>query len=170
MLDRAVSADVPAKLRVTLLQALTQAAKERGVKPDGELVRVAPLLKSDNDSLRTTTARLIGAWKLEAYRADLLAAAKSAATSDGLRQAALDGLVSLGGKESKTAFDALAASKDESAAMRRRALVALAAIDLAAAAQRAAEVLALPFGGAEPVEVFEAFLQRKTVPSCSLRH
>jgi putative heme-binding domain-containing protein len=161
LLDRAVSVGAPAKLRVALLQALAQAAKERGVKPDSELVRVAPLLKSDNDSLRAATARLIGTWKLEAYRPDLLATAKGAKTNDALRQAALDGLVSLGGQESKAAFDELAASKEEPAAMRRRALVALAAVDLGAAAQRAAEVLALPFSGEEPIEVFEAFLQRK---------
>ena len=56
------------------------------------LERIGPLLRMDNDSLAAATARLIGVWNLETYRADLLALAKRAKTSDGLRQAALDGL------------------------------------------------------------------------------
>src|SRR5207237_8312054 len=100
----------------------------------------ALLLKADDESLRATTSRLVGAWKLEAYRADLLAAVKDTKTSDSLRQAALDGLVALGGKESKDEFAQLAAAKDIPAPTRRMALTALAAVDLDAAAKRAADV------------------------------
>jgi putative heme-binding domain-containing protein len=161
LLDRAVATEAPAKLRVALLQALAQATRDRGVKPEGNIERIAPLLKMDNESLAAAAVRLVGVWQMRTYRSDLLTLAKGAKTSDGLRQAALDGLVALGDPGNKAAFTELVVSKTEAPALRRRALVALAAVDLDAAAQHAADVLALPASGEEPVDVFEAFLQRK---------
>ena len=56
----------------------------------------------------------------------------------------------------------MVSSKERPPSLRRRGrLIALAAIDLPGASQRAAEVLSLPFTGEEPVEVYEAFLERK---------
>src|SRR4029078_7658428 len=106
-----------------------QAAKERGVKPDGKFTTIGSLLKSDNHLLLAAAARLVGAWKLEEYRGTLAKTAKVAAEtaiSDVLFEAVLDGLVGLGGKESANAFDELVMSKDTSTTKRRKALVALA--------------------------------------------
>jgi putative heme-binding domain-containing protein len=161
LLDRVASKDVPPKRRVFLLQALEQAAKERGIKPDGDLDRIGVLLKVNHEPSRAAAARLVGAWKLEEYRNDLNAIAQDAKASDPLHRAALDGLTGLGGKDSQRVLEMVVGSQDLEAAKRRAGLVALAAVNLDLAAQRAAEVLALPAGGEETVEVFDAFLQNK---------
>src|SRR6185437_14408374 len=76
-----------------------------------------------------------------------------------LRQAAIDGLTTLGGKGSIEALEQLAGAEGSSA-RRRLALVALVRIDAKAAAGRTGTVLA-SLKGEEVVGVFEAFLQRK---------
>src|SRR5262249_19999143 len=111
LLDRAADEKAPGKLRMALLLSLEQVAKERGVKPEGTLDGVAPLLKESNEPRRAAALRLAGAWKLEEYRADLNEVAEAVDVSYPLRRAALDGLVSLGGKDSERVFKALAFSR-----------------------------------------------------------
>ncbi len=153
---------VPAGRQATLLTALEQAARQRNVKPTGDLNRIAPLLKSDNEGVRTAAARIVGLWQVEKLRADLLDLAQGAKTSDPVRQAALEGLVSLGGNASKEAFLQLSAA-DQPQKRRLQAVVALALLDPEAAAPRAVEVLsANPVD--DPTEVFAAFVGRKNGP------
>jgi putative heme-binding domain-containing protein len=164
VLDRAVSEETPEKLRLALLLALERAAKERGVKPDGDLTRIGSLKGEKSEALLRVVIRLMGAWKLEQFRPFLTRAAtggKDRPGSDIMFQAVLDSLVAFGGKASSDACDEIAASKACAASRRRMAVVALAALDLDAAAKRAGEVLELPAKGEETVEVFDAFLQRK---------
>jgi putative heme-binding domain-containing protein len=160
VLDKALADTTPVKRRVNLLAALEQAARERGVRPAGELERIAALLNADNDPLRAAAARTAGLWAVERVRPQLLELARGAKTSDAVRQAAIDGLAALGGQDSKAAFEALAAG-DNPVSARRMGLVALTAADPAAAAKHTVTVLSLPQESAVTAEVFEAFLQRK---------
>jgi putative heme-binding domain-containing protein len=158
VLDFALAEKTSARLRVVLLNALEQTARQRGVRPSGDLSRVETLLKDESEAVRAGALRLAGWWGLEALRPRLLEFAGGDKTGDALRQAALEGLIHLGGQASREACDQLAANGPPN--VRRRAVVALAALDLEAAARRAPNVLADPTT-TDAVDVFEAFLQRK---------
>jgi len=150
--------NTPAR-QANLLVALEQAARQRNVRPTGDLGRVGPLLESPHPAVRAAVARLAGAWQVEALRPGLLDLARGEKTASDLRQAAVDGLVSLGGKASIEALGQLIA-KEQPAAVRRMALIGLASLDLDAAGRRAVEVLSAG-DEADPSEVFAAFVQRK---------
>ena len=169
LLNRATAEKTPEKLSLGLLLSLERAAKERGVKPDGDLNRINVLAAVNSDVIRGACIRLGAIWKMEFQRNMLLKAPKlfakdpkASTASSVIFHSILDGLISFGGKESAEAIDELVTSKNCSSSQRRMALVALAAIDLDAAAKRVTDVLSLPSSGDEPVEVFDAFLQRKT--------
>jgi putative heme-binding domain-containing protein len=159
VLDRATDAKIPAPRRANLLAALDQASRQRGVKPEGDLKRIEPLLKSGDDALRIAAARTAGDWRLTDARKPLEDFAAGAQTSEGLRQAAIDGLAALGGPESVAKLDEL--SRDGHGSARRMALIALASVDLAKAAKNAPDVLKTLKDGEGAAEVYDAFIQRK---------
>src|SRR5262249_57949538 len=90
--------------QANLLAALQQATQQRGVRPDGDLNRVAPLLNAESEMVRAAAARAAGLWRVEALRPKLLEAARADKGSEAVRQAAFDGLARLGGPPSKTPF------------------------------------------------------------------
>ncbi len=161
VLDRILAPGSSASLRAPLMRALEQTTRQRKIKPEGDLSRVVALLQSESEPERVATARLVGVWGLEKTRGQLTTLARSPQTSESVRQGALEGLVALGGPSSKETIAALCRDGQSSAASRRLALIALTALDLAAAAKQAAEVLALTPDGKGADAVFEAFLQRK---------
>ncbi len=161
VLDRLLDSKTPAPMRVTLLQALEQASQQRKVKPTGDLERLATLLQSESEPVRAAAARLAGTWSLESTRPRLTSIAQAAHNSDTLRQAALAGLVSLGGQTNKDTITALCREEKAGIGARRLALIALTALDLDTAAREAVAVLSLSPDGKGADEVFEAFLQRK---------
>jgi putative heme-binding domain-containing protein len=160
ILDGIVKEKKPAARQASLLAALTRAAHERNVRPAGDLARVGTLLNSDNDAVRAAAARAAGQWGVEALRPRLLELARAQETSDLVRQAAFDGLALLGGPASRSALAELAGA-DKPPALRMKAVIALASLDLDAAAARAAEVLATAGAGADPTDLFATFLERK---------
>ncbi len=93
-------------------------------------------------------------------RPQLLELARGEKTAENLRLAAFDALALLGGRESREAFAMLAGDK-EPLAVRRRAVIALASLDVDAAARLAPDVLAAHDKGTDPTDVFTAFLERK---------
>jgi putative heme-binding domain-containing protein len=161
VLDRVTDgAARPIPDRLRLLEALEQATRQRNVRPAGDLARIVPLLKEENESLCAVVARLAGLWNLEAARGSLLALARDDKIRDGLRKAALEGLAALGGQATRDALQRLA-EMNGSAARRRMALVALVAVDAKAAAARAFGVLSSLPSSDEAIPIFEAFLERK---------
>ena len=131
-----------------VLHALARAARERGVKPQGDLGRVRDFLDSPDPEVREAALLLAGLWKLESLRPVIEEAA-----NQGVRPA-VAGLAALGGDKTAAFLRVLAAHEDPK---RRVAGVAgLAEIDLAAAAALAPGALA-----ADPAAVVEAFLARK---------
>lgn len=157
VLDRAVAGK-----KAPLLDVLAQAHRERNVRPTGDLGRLTALLDGD-DTLRAAAARLLGAYGVTSARSRLLALARAEESRPGVRQAALDGLAALGGAESRRALDELA-EPGSSFALRQQAVIALAALDVEAAARRAAELLAAPAPGADVAPLFAPFLERKNGP------
>ncbi len=82
---RLLARETPASLRLGLLRALEESARQRQVKPEGDLSRLATLLQAkEGDStepVRAGAARLAGVWKLEALRPQLTALARAAETA-----------------------------------------------------------------------------------------
>lgn len=141
-----------------LLAALEESMRQRNVKPAKEAKAVVDLL--DGDAVRPAAARLAGLWGVAEARPKLAALAKDAKAKVDPRKAAIEGLASLGGKESIEVLGALA-QKESSADVRRAALVALAGLDAADAATKAVTLLEGMKSGEGAGEVFEAFLARK---------
>jgi putative heme-binding domain-containing protein len=159
VLERGTGKAAPAR-QARLLAALEESARQRGVRPAGSLNGLLALLKSEDERVQAGALRLAGLYKLEAARPTLAELARESKARIELRQAAFEGLASLGGRESRDLLDELA-GKGENEEVRRLALLALAPVDLAGAARRARAVLAESRTGAEATEVFEVFLQRK---------
>jgi putative heme-binding domain-containing protein len=163
VLDRIVAPGIPESNKEHLLLALERAASERGLRPAGDLNRLAPLLGARYEHLRAAAARVAGLWKLESLRPQLLAAAQQNEGRDVVRDAAMKGLAFLGGPASVRVLEELT-DKAHPLKIRRMAVVALAAVDLQAAARRAAEVLAAHPDESDTARIYEAFVQRKNGP------
>jgi putative heme-binding domain-containing protein len=159
--ERALLLKDNAGRQANLLAALEQATRQRGVRPAGDLARVGQLLASDSESLRSAAARLAGLWKVEGLRPQLADLAAAPKTAEPVRQAALDGLVLLGGDATRQTLEQLS-GKDQPAAVRRLAIVALTSVNADNAAARAIEFLAALPANVDPSDVFAAFVQQKT--------
>ncbi len=159
--DSALSADA----RRSILVALSDAARERNVRPAGDLGRLGRLVESVDlgEPLRSAALRLSGLWKVEALRPRLVAIAGSTASPRSLRQAAFDGMVALGGEASPKAIKKLAAT-NRSLDIRIDAVSALTALDLDAAAALAVGILTGELQGTDPAPLFAAFVGRDRGP------
>jgi putative heme-binding domain-containing protein len=156
---RALGGELPGPhVRTSLLAALEQAARQRGVRPAAGLARIGSLLGEGEEASRAAAARLIGLWKVEGLRPELVQLARTDKTGEALRRAAIEALAQLGGAESRAALESLC-RQDQPPAVRSRAVIALAALDPGAAARPAVEVLTQP--GGNPALIFAAFVQRK---------
>jgi putative heme-binding domain-containing protein len=151
--------NTPARQAV-LLGALEQAARQRGVKPSGELKKVETLLNSNSDAVRAAAARSAGAWKLESARPKLIELARAEKSNDEVRQAAFDGLLLLGGPASRTALEQLA-DQEKTPTVRQQAIIAMASLDVDGAARRTIDFLASSPSSTDPAPFVNAFLGRK---------
>jgi putative heme-binding domain-containing protein len=146
--------------RTRLLRALVQAARRRGVKPDGDLGRLAQFFGETNpESARIAAMQLAGLWHIEPLRQRLAEAARATNTAESVRRAAMEGLAALGGSQSRQLLAELA-SPSQPSHIREMAIVSLAAIDLRAAAGPAADFLASA-KQSDAGLIFETFLGRK---------
>jgi putative heme-binding domain-containing protein len=161
VLDRALAEKVPSARRANLLDVLVRTTQERGIRPAGDLSRVAKLLAGEDNTVLAAAARAAGAWQVESARPILIVLGKSIDVNDAVRQAACEGLARLGGKDSLAAIHEMTA-KDYPLPTRRQALIALCGIDAAAAAKEAPGVLAEAHEkGSDTTDIFTAFLERK---------
>jgi putative heme-binding domain-containing protein len=138
--------DAPTLSRV--LAGLGRAARERRVKPAGDLGKLKGFLGHADERVRAEALRLAGLWKIEDLRPELEKAA------EGRERAAVDGLSALGGPKSAAFFRVLAGRED--ARFRQLGVIGLTGVDLAEASQ-----LALGALEGDATEVFAAFLARK---------
>jgi putative heme-binding domain-containing protein len=125
------------------LKALNVAA-QRGVQPSGSLEDIGRLLVPEGSApksqITTEVLRLVGSWKLESFIPRLVTFAQETNGSSGLRQAAFDALREIGGKSAIGALEPLA-SQEQPPAIRRQAVLTLAALDLEKATRPATEIL-----------------------------
>src|SRR5439155_17960033 len=95
-------------LQAMLLSALEQAAQRRGARPEGELYGIEKMLSSQHEAVRAAAARVVGLWHMESLRPALAKLACAPESSPSLRQAAIDGLKTLGGQSSVKELEQLA--------------------------------------------------------------
>jgi putative heme-binding domain-containing protein len=143
-----------------LLSALETAARQRGVRPGGDLTRLRDLLGATDEAVHGVAARLVGLWKLAALRPRLAADAGAANTAGPVRRASCEGLALLGDGESRRDLERLSGA-GHALAVRRLAVAALATVDVERAAKRACDLLASVPDGDDPADVLTAFLGRK---------
>lgn len=163
--DKALDAQALAPaVRAKALNSLADAQSTRKLRPAGDLTGVAQLVQDGvAPDVRLAAIRLASVWQVAAAGPELQRLAADAQADDTLRQSALDGLVKLGGPESKAAVLKLTEA-GAPLGRRYRAVAALAALDLPVAAGRAAEVLADGSSTESPGPLVEAFLTAKGGP------
>jgi putative heme-binding domain-containing protein len=165
------------ELRLKTLTWLTDAAKINKVKPAGDLAQIKRLL-ADRESVRNpafalAAMRLAAEWqvasigdelrRLATAEPDPAASSADKQAADKLQAAAIEGLATIGDAPSRLALEKLAAA-GHATRTRFRAVAALAAIDLDAAAKAAAPALAQATPRDEPAAMIQAFLDRKGGP------
>lgn len=128
--DRVLQSSLKPEAAVRALRALTEAARLRKVRPEGDLTGFQTLLESAAPPIQIAALRLAAVWK---PGGNLLAVirriAGAATTTAEARSAALEALRAHGGRPAIESLRSLAAEGATPDA-RREALVALAALDL----------------------------------------
>jgi len=153
-----------APTRAKALASLADAMQNRKIKPSGDLAGIAQLVKdSSSADVQLQAIRLASVWQVAEAGQELQRLVGDLKASPPLRQAALAGLVKLGGAENRAAILQLTLPPSP-LAERYRAVAALAAIDVDVAAQRAAETLADGTPTESPAVLVEAFLTVKHGP------
>ncbi len=139
----------PPEMQPKVLAAIARCARERNVRPTGDLSKVKRWFNDGSEATATEALLLAGLWKLEALRPDLVKHAEAG------RRAAVDALATLGGAASVDFFKGLAAA-EKPLRLRQLGVIGLAAIDVQAAGALTPGVL-----NGDCTDVFTAFLLRK---------
>ncbi|WP_169974168.1 c-type cytochrome [Tautonia rosea] len=150
------------------IEALTQAARNRSVFPEGDRTRIAALIQGDaaldDDEARLSAIQLAGAWKVEEASETLAVIAANSDDPRALREASLIALAEIGGPASCKAIESLA-SPEQPLSVRVPAIAALVSLDVDAAAGRAVAALAEGIGDLDDVApLMSAFLDRQVGP------
>jgi putative heme-binding domain-containing protein len=146
-------------IRRQALEGLAAAAQTRKVHPKVDAGALAALVDDRDPTTARAAVRLAAAWKAPALAAPLASRVLDARTSDESRRLALGALLAIGGEPTRETADKLLAS--ENLRLRAYGVAALASLDLEAAAQRAAALLADPVMSAHFDVLFGAFLDRQ---------
>jgi putative heme-binding domain-containing protein len=137
----------PAPIKVKALEALAEAASNRNLRPARGLDGLTALIRQGeprmDSSLEKTVVRLAGLWKLESAVEPLRSLAASLSTEDTLRALSLDALATIGGQIGRSRIEALC-GPELPLGIRIPSVASLAKLDVDAAAERAAEILAQP--------------------------
>jgi putative heme-binding domain-containing protein len=166
----------PYKLKA--LEALAEAAANRGLRPAKDVDKLVGVIQSaaarSDTAFETAAVRLAGLWKLEPAAEVLRVLAAAPAGDESVRGEALSALAAIGGRAGRAQIEALA-GPGQPANTRVLAITSLAKLDVDAAADRAADVLAQPPApGADFAPLLSAFLNRQggadTLAEALVRH
>jgi putative heme-binding domain-containing protein len=98
---------LPSPRRVSLLNTLVRATRDRKVVPAGDLAPIGTLLTGGDDALREVAVRAVGTWSVASLQSKLVELVGAADTSRGVRAAAIDALVKNGGAEGRRVVETL---------------------------------------------------------------
>lgn len=148
-------------LRLKALNAVTEAATTREVRPEGAGEAIGKLLDPKADPQVVLAAvRLAAALKAGKALPQVAVLAETKETSSEIRAAALDALASIGGTEAKSHVDALT-KPGRPVGDRATAVAALLRLDPDAGSGRAAELLQEATGKDDLTPLVSAFLNRR---------
>lgn len=153
------------EVQLIALTGLLDAASTRKVVPDVEFSQLGQLIGKEQVSpeVQLAAIRLAGVLKVEAVAEQLEKLALSQEADAELRQAALNGLVGIGGDAAKETLLKLT-TKERPQPIRYQGVAALTGFDLDQAAQLAAQVLAEGTDATDPAVLMAAFLDWKQGP------
>jgi len=141
------------------LKALSEAARLRKAKPEGDLGALERLFETGGELVRVEALRLAGTWKDGAFGPALARVAGAPGTTAAVRMVAFDALRQTGGKDAQAALAALVKTDDPG--VRRQAVAALAVLDLGAALPAIVEVTKSTTDEAAALEFWRAVLGAK---------
>lgn len=160
--NRVLKGDLSEDATLRALKALVDAARLRSVKPGSRLTEIGGLLQSPKQNLRLAAAQLAGAWKLSEMTSRLQQMAGDPASTPELRMAAFAALRDIGGPAVITALKGLSGVQTP-LAVRRDAVVTLAALDFPAASAEVAAVLRATTDEAQSQTLWRTLLSIKGV-------
>ena len=146
------------------LAALTEAARVRNARPDGDLAGILPLAQNQNEKIRANAIKLAGVWKLKAATPTLLKVAGDNSASRAVRSAAFEGLREIGGKDAVEGLRKLAA-KENTLEVRQQAAIALGASDLNGSMPQIVAVLGDTSNEDQALALWRAVLNVKNAPA-----
>ncbi len=141
------------------LKALADATRLRKARPTGDTARLASLFGTGSEGSRVEAVRLAAVWKDGGYVNPLVTVAGTAETSPAVRQASLEALRQIGGKDAQAALATL--SKSAEPTTRRMAVAALAGLDVGAALPSIVDVAKTPLDEAGALEFWRSVLAVK---------
>jgi putative heme-binding domain-containing protein len=157
----------PKETRLKVLDLLIDAAQNRKVIPSGDLSAlknlVLPSEATKDETLQLKAIHLAGLWKVKSLAGDLRTLALTSPNLSRQQTAAIESLGVVGGPESKAALEKLAAA-GQPLPLRYMVIVALAKVDVNAAAKAAAAALADGTPQDDPGTMLDEFLNRKNGP------
>ena len=157
--DQALSGGFNDEAAARALNQLGEAARLRNAKPSGDLNELSKMIDRADSAVRAPAATLAGTWKLASAAPTLGKLASDAATPVALRQASIEGLRDLGGRNSITVLRSLA--KDNDATVKRSAAAALAATDLNGSMPQIIEVVSATTKDDEALALWRSLLSAK---------
>lgn len=160
----ALREDASATQQRIVLEALANAGRLRKVQPAGDTSRLTRFLESDNIETFSSAGTLAGLWKLESARPILERTFRAAPEDKARAEAALSGLVSLGGPKTAQLFNQMARNQDAPFVSRSLAVVGRTRMNPNEGAKLAAAVLPDSPDGKDPHGIFDAFLANKQGP------
>jgi putative heme-binding domain-containing protein len=163
LLSTACADDASPERAEAIIRVLEIAASRGAPRPVADVSGLALLLDAPSPRLRGSTAKLAGRWKLEALRPKITLKARARGRRPE-RKALLESLALFGDEASRAVLLELTSSTHAPAA-RLDALVALASLDVAAAAEQAADVLNALGPKDVPAALIHAFLERENGPA-----
>lgn len=140
------------------LGALEEAARQRGLKPDRNMNRIAGFIKSENEAIATASIRLIGLWRLEELNGQVVNLIQKGDKNS--KKTALGALASMGTDKSKKLLIEMTGAK-HTPELRFLATVQLVPVDVSEAGRIGVELLRNFPDQTEAPELFQAFFKHK---------
>ena len=132
LLDPLIKGEFAEPAAIRAFAALGNAARLRGVKPDGDLTSFGPMLDSNNEKIRMGALQLAGTWKLATFSPQMIQSGGDAKSSVAVRSTAFNSLREIGGAGIINDLKKLAV-ETPSPDIRREAVTTLAGLDFQAA-------------------------------------
>jgi putative heme-binding domain-containing protein len=159
LLTAASKADTEANLQIELVQLLATAARQRGVKPAGDLTpRLASLINSKVLKVQIAVSECLGYWRLKNHDGTLAAIAADSARPLALREAAVRGLTAFGPSQTERLIKIF--NSEKSFEIRSSVVSGIVSLDVNTGAKLAVELLAAS-NTDDPSGIVSTFLGKK---------